>query len=249
MDNNKSKQDDGFYKKCVKRILDILSSAFAIIILFPLLIILSFAGAIAMKGNPFFTQLRTGKKQKNGIEKEFKLIKFRTMSNAKDAEGNLLPDEVRLNRYGRVLRMTSLDELPELFNICKGDMSIVGPRPLVPEYIKYYTTEERKRHDVRPGLTGLAQVNGRSYLSWDEIFKYDIEYTNNVTFLQDLKIILMTAKKVFARENIADASEFKTDEEGRLYVTIDGHRRYIHKELNVERQVLGKNKSASLHEV
>ena len=157
-----------------------------------------------MKGNPFFTQERPGKN-----EKIFKLIKFRTMSNAKDKDGNLLPDDVRLNKYGRILRSTSLDELPELLNILKGDMSIVGPRPLLIEYLPYYTEEESHRHDVTPGLTGLAQVNGRNAISWDDKLAYDVDYVKNITFVNDVRIVLKTFEKVFKRSDIQVGSGFK----------------------------------------
>ena len=148
-----------------------------------------------MKGNPFFTQKRPGLN-----EKVFKLIKFRTMSNAKDEFGNLLPDELRINKYGKFLRSTSLDELPELFNILKGDMSIIGPRPLLVSYLNYYTETERHRHDVRPGLTGLAQVNGRSFITWEEIFQYDLQYVSELTFGLDIKILFKTVMTVLKRE-------------------------------------------------
>lgn len=157
-----------------------------------------------MRGNPFFTQLRPGKvNKKTGKEKIFKLVKFRTMSNKKDKDGNFLPDDVRLNKYGRILRSTSLDELPELWNILKGDMSIVGPRPLLSEYIPYYTEEERHRHDVRPGLTGLAQVNGRNFVSWDNRLAFDIQYVNHITFVGDLRIIFQTVLKFIKKQDIA----------------------------------------------
>ena len=170
------------YAKFFKRVFDFTVSLVALIVLSPILLILTVIGAIAMKGNPFFTQMRPGKiNKKTGEEKIFKLIKFRTMSNAKDKDGKLLPDDVRLNKYGRILRSTSLDELPELLNILIGDMAIVGPRPLLVEYIPYYTEEERHRHDVRPGLTGLAQVNGRNAISWDQKLSYDIEYISKIT--------------------------------------------------------------------
>lgn len=186
------------YKNFVKRVIDFLLSLSAIIILSPIWIILIVLGSIAMKGNPYFLQQRPGYK-----EKTFNLIKFRTMSNAKDSNGNLLSNEVRLNKYGRILRSTSLDELPELFNILLGNMSIVGPRPLLPEYIPYYTEEEHHRHDVRPGLTGLAQVNGRNAISsWEERFAYDLEYVNNCSFLLDIQIIIKTALKVVKRSDI-----------------------------------------------
>lgn len=150
-----------------------------------------------MHGNPFFTQERPGKD-----EKIFKLIKFRTMSNAKDSNGKLLPDDQRLTRYGIFLRSTSLDELPELFNIFIGDMSFIGPRPLMARYLPYYTKEERHRHDVRPGLTGFAQVHGRNSLTWDERFKYDLEYVEKISLWLDISIIFDTIKVVLKRENI-----------------------------------------------
>ena len=190
------------YEKFFKRFFDFSLSLFALIVLLPVLLLLTIIGAIAMKGNPFFTQPRPGKKGKDGKEKVFKLIKFRTMSNAKDENGNLLPDEKRLNSYGRFLRSTSADELMSLWNILKGDLAIVGPRPLAVLYLPYYTKEERHRHDVRPGLTGLAQVNGRNNLSWDEKFAYDLQYVNHITFLGDISILFKTVKKVFVHEGI-----------------------------------------------
>lgn len=185
------------YAKCFKRLLDFVLSLCAIIVLSPLLLILTIIGAIKMKGNPFFIQERPGQH-----EKVFKLIKFRTMTNEKDKDGNLRPDEVRLNGYGKFLRSTSLDELPELFNICKGDMSIIGPRPLLVQYLPYYKETEKHRHDVRPGLSGLAQVNGRNLVKWEQRLAMDVEYVNNITFIGDVKIILKTIKKVFAKEDI-----------------------------------------------
>lgn len=191
------------YAKFFKRTIDFCLSLFALIVLSPILLILIILGAIKMKGNPFFTQLRPGKD-----EKIFKLIKFRTMTNEKDESGKLLPDEIRLTKYGKFLRSTSLDELPELLNILKGDMSIVGPRPLLVEYLPYYTEEEKHRHDVRPGLTGLAQVNGRNNLSWEERFNYDLNYISNLNFLNDIKIIIATIKKVVCRNDIQINTEF-----------------------------------------
>lgn len=160
-----------------------------------------------MKGNPFFVQQRPGKKGKDGQEKIFKLIKFRTMSNAKDKDGKLLPDDQRLNKYGAWLRSTSLDELPELVNIFIGDLSICGPRPLLVEYLPYYTQEERHRHDVRPGLTGWAQVNGRNGLEWEKRFEYDVYYVRNISFLLDMKIIFMTISAVLKREGVHENTQ------------------------------------------
>lgn len=185
--------------KYIKRILDIISSLLAIIILSPLLGILTVIGAFEMKGNPFFTQERPGKD-----EKIFKLVKFRTMTNAKDKDGNLLSDAERLTKYGKFLRNTSLDELPELFNILKGDMSVIGPRPLLVQYLPYYTEKEKYRHDVRPGLTGLAQVNGRNSLDWEHRFECDVEYVENLSFFSDVKILLKTIQKVIQRSDVAE---------------------------------------------
>ncbi len=189
------------YKKYVKRILDFFLSLIALLILMPLLVVLMILGAIAMKGNPFFVYPRVGKN-----EKVFNLIKFRSMSNLKDENGKYLPDEIRLNKYGRFLRSTSLDELPELINILIGEMSIVGPRPLPYNYLAYYTEEERHRHDVRPGLTGLAQINGRNAISWEKRFAYDLEYISDITFINDVRIILKTVEKVVKRADIGEGS-------------------------------------------
>ncbi|OWV24478.1 sugar transferase [Fibrobacter sp. UWB2] len=189
------------YARFFKRPLDFFCALAAIICLSPVLVVLTILGAIKMKGNPFFTQPRPGLN-----EKIFKLIKFRTMTNEKDANGNLLPDDVRLNAYGKFLRSTSLDELPELFNILKGDMAVIGPRPLLVEYLPRYNSEQKHRHDVRPGLSGLAQVNGRNAITWEQKFKYDVEYVNNVTFFGDVKIILTTLKKAVKREGISGAN-------------------------------------------
>lgn len=185
--------------KYIKRILDIISSLLAIIILSPILGMLTVIGAFEMKGNPFFTQERPGKD-----EKIFKLIKFRTMTNAKDENGELLSDAERLTKYGKFLRNTSLDELPELFNILKGDMSVIGPRPLLVQYLPYYTEKEKHRHDVRPGLTGLAQVNGRNSLDWEHRFECDVEYVENLSFFSDVKILLKTIQKVIQRSDVAE---------------------------------------------
>lgn len=185
------------YRVFFKRFYDMLLSGLAILVLSPILLILIIVGAIKMKGNPFFTQLRPGKN-----EKIFKLVKFRTMTNAKDKNGNFLPDDKRLTRYGKILRSTSLDELPELFNIFVGHMSIVGPRPLLVKYLPLYNEEQRHRHDVRPGLTGYAQVNGRNTISWEEKFKLDVEYTRKITFFGDIKIIFQTVFNVLKKEGI-----------------------------------------------
>ena len=185
------------YSKFFKRFFDFMLSLLALLALLPLLLILTVLGAIKMKGNPFFTQLRPGKD-----EKIFRLIKFRSMTCQKDADGNLLPDEVRLTRYGKLLRSTSLDELPELINILKGDMSIVGPRPLLVKYLPYYTERERIRHAVRPGLTGYAQVHGRNAVSWEEKFAKDVWYVEHLTLLTDIKVILDTVKTVLSRNGV-----------------------------------------------
>lgn len=185
---------NGIYARYIKRPMDFFLSFCAVAVLSPILLVLTIIGAIVMKGNPFFVQERPGKN-----EKIFKLIKFRTMTCEKDKDGKLLPDEERLTGYGNFLRHTSLDELPELFNILKGDMSIIGPRPLLPEYLPYYTETERHRHDVRPGLSGLAQINGRNAVTWEEKFSWDLKYVGDITFFGDIRIILLTVKKAFIK--------------------------------------------------
>lgn len=213
----------GPYEKYFKRPLDFILGVLTIIVFSWLYIILVVLGIFFMRGNPFFLQERPGKN-----EKIFKLVKFRTMDNRKDKNGVLLPDEIRLNRYGKFLRSTSLDELPEIFNIIKGDMSIIGPRPLLVRYLPYYSTEEHHRHDVRPGLTGYAQVHGRNYVSWEEKFKMDIKYVNTISFKGDFKIITDTIKTVLKRENIETASSIVHD--GVLYQPLDVERSSINKE-------------------
>ena len=189
------------YRNCLKRVFDFILSLMAIIVLSPALLILIICGAIGMKGNPFFTQLRPGKIGKNGKEKIFKLIKFRSMTNEKDENGNLLPDEKRLKGYGKFLRSTSLDELPELFNILKGDMAIIGPRPQLVRDMVFMNEDQRKRHSVRPGLSGLAQVSGRNNITWEQKFEYDLKYIEKITFFGDIGLIFKTIVKVFKRED------------------------------------------------
>lgn len=195
------------YKHFFKRLIDFTLSLLAVLALSPVLVLLIIIGAISMKGNPFFTQLRPGKG-----ERIFRLIKFRTMTNETDASGKLLPDEVRLVPYGKFLRSTSLDELPELLNILKGDMSIVGPRPQLVRDMVFMTPEQRRRHDVTPGLTGLAQCSGRNNMSWEQKFAYDLQYIADISLWNDIAIILKTAVKVFQRDGIAKEG-MATDED------------------------------------
>lgn len=202
-----------FYRQFFKRFYDVLFSAIALILLSPVIFVLTLIGAIAMHGNPFFVQKRPGKiDKKTGKEKIFNLIKFRTMTNQKDSQGNLLPDEVRLNKYGEFLRSTSLDELPELLMIFIGHMSIVGPRPLLVEYLERYSEEQRNRHNVRPGLTGYAQVNGRNAVTWEERFSMDVWYSENVSFFGDIGIVLKTVKTVLLREGINSETSVTMEE-------------------------------------
>ena len=200
------------YRQFFKRFYDFVLSLIAIVVLSPLLLILTIAGAIAMRGNPFFTQLRPGKKDKNGNEKIFRLIKFRTMSNKKDSDGNLLSDAQRLNKYGKFLRSTSLDELGELVNILKGDMSIVGPRPLLVKYLPLYNDEQRRRHNVRPGLTGYAQSHGRNAISWEEKFELDDYYVDHYSLWLDVKIIFKTLFVVLKHDGISSELSVTIDD-------------------------------------
>lgn len=186
------------YLKYFKRPMDFVLSTFAILILSPVLLILVFLISINLGSPVLFKQQRPGLN-----EKIFTMYKFRTMTDEKDENGRLLPDDIRLTKFGRILRATSLDELPELFNIAKGDMSIVGPRPLLVQYLGLYNNNQRRRHDVRPGLTGKAQINGRNSISWEHKFDLDIEYVDSVSFIEDCKIIFMTIKKVVLRDGIS----------------------------------------------
>ena len=195
------------YRNFVKRVLDFLLSLTAILLLSPVLFILIIAGVIKMGGNPFFTQERPGKDGRI-----FKLVKFKSMNTKRDKDGELLPDEMRLTSYGKFIRNTSLDELPELVNILKGDMAIVGPRPLLVKYLTRYNEVQARRHEVRPGLTGLAQVNGRNAISWEEKFRYDVEYVDNISFLLDIKIICKTALKVIKRDGISSETSATMEE-------------------------------------
>lgn len=195
------------YARFFKRFIDMILSLCAVIVLSPLLLVLIVLGMIFMGGNPFFYQERPGKD-----EKIFRLIKFRSMDNRKDENGDLLPDDVRLNKYGRFLRASSLDELPELFNILKGDMAIIGPRPLLVKYLERYNEEQHHRHDVRPGLTGYAQAHGRNAVSWEDKFAMDIWYTKNITFIGDIKIIKDTMMTVLKREGISSETSATMEE-------------------------------------
>ena len=206
----------GPYERFIKRGLDAFLATGALIVLSPVLLVTAILVRTKLGSPVLFKQDRPGKD-----EKIFKLYKFRSMTYQRDENGNLLPDDVRLTKFGRALRSTSLDELPELLNIIKGDMAVIGPRPLLVEYLPYYTEVEHHRHDIRPGLTGWAQVNGRNAIgSWEERFKYDLEYVNHVTFAMDLKVLLTTVKKVVRRSDIQVGSDIKV---GRLDVARSGN--------------------------
>ncbi|QDZ83880.1 sugar transferase [Bacillus sp. ALD] len=189
--------NNGIYRKYIKRLLDIILSLVAIIFLSLLFLTVAFLVRVKLGSPVLFKQKRPGMN-----EKIFLMYKFRTMTDERDEDGELLPDDVRLTKFGKFLRSTSLDELPELFNILKGDMSLVGPRPLLVQYLTLYNEYQKRRHEVRPGLSGLAQVNGRNAISWEEKFNLDVKYVENVSFLLDIKIIFLTIKKVFVREGI-----------------------------------------------
>ena len=205
------------YQKFFKRFLDVILSACALIVLSPVMLVVAILVRMKLGSPVIFCQERPGKD-----EEIFKMYKFRTMTDARDEAGQLLSDDVRLTKFGRVLRSTSLDELPELWNILKGDMSIVGPRPLLVRYLPYYTEEERHRHDVRPGLTGLAQVYGRNSLPWDERLQLDLQYLERISLVVDIQIALLTIKKVLLRQDIAMGSEntmqdLDVERKGRIY--------------------------------
>ena len=189
------------YSKFLKLLLDFLIAYFILLLFSPLLVLVIVLLLINNKGSIFFLQDRPGRKQKT-----FKVIKFKTMNDRKDAEGNLLPDHVRLTTLGKFIRSTSLDELPQLINVLKGDMSLIGPRPLLVKYLPLYSKEQARRHDVRPGITGWAQVNGRNAISWEQKFGYDVWYVDNISFLLDIKILWLTLKKVMVREGISSST-------------------------------------------
>ena len=195
------------YRKFFKRFFDVLLSGCALILLSPVLLIVAVLVRTKLGSPVIFCQERPGKN-----EKIFKMYKFRSMTDARDENGVLLPDEVRLTRLGRILRSTSLDELPELWNILRGDMSIVGPRPLLVKYLPLYNEEQRHRHDVRPGLTGLAQVNGRNAITWEDRFIYDVRYVSRITAWGDLKILLQTVSSVMRREDISSGTSATMEE-------------------------------------
>lgn len=201
---------NSLYAKYIKRMFDIALSATGLLLLLPIYLVVAFLVRIKLGSPVIFCQLRPGKG-----EKIFKLYKFRTMTEAKDENGQLLPDEARLTKFGKVLRSTSLDELPELINILKGEMSVVGPRPLAVQYLPYYNQLERHRHDMRPGLTGLAQISGRGQIGWEERFAYDLRYIENVSLRMDVTILFRTVQKVFLRENIVSAEGLKNFDEFR----------------------------------
>ena len=202
-----SRGKDGIYCRYIKRLLDILLSGCALVILLPVLLVVAILVRTKLGSPVIFCQERPGKD-----EKIFRMYKFRSMTDERDEDGNLLPDEVRLTKFGRLLRSTSLDELPELWNIFKGDMSIVGPRPLLVKYLPLYNEEQHHRHDVRPGLTGLAQVSGRNAITWEEKFFHDVRYVENVSFFLDVQIVISTVKKVLKHEGISSDSSATMEE-------------------------------------
>ena len=193
------------YNKYFKRILDFLISFISLVMLSPIILLITLLLAFVNKGKPFFFQIRPGFN-----EKLFKIVKFKTMTDAKDSEGNLLPDNERMTKVGNLVRKTSLDELPQLWSVLKGDMSLIGPRPLLPEYLPLYNNEQKKRHLVKPGITGWAQINGRNAISWQQKFEYDVWYANNISFLTDVNIFFKTFAKVFKSEGINTAGQVTT---------------------------------------
>lgn len=229
------------YAKFFKRMIDFTASLIALIVLSPVLLILTIVGAIVMRGNPFFVQTRPGKKRKNGVERLFKLIKFRTMRNAYDENGEFLPDSERLTAYGKFLRATSLDELPELINILIGQMSFVGPRPQLVRDMIFMTQGQRRRHDAVPGLTGLAQVSGRNNITWEKKFQYDLKYIDDgITFCGDLKIVMKTLQVVLKRsDTVREGTQTDMDfgDWMMLHGTID--QKEYEKKMEEAKQLLG----------
>ncbi len=224
------------YKGFIKRFADFLISLCAILVLWPFLLIFAIIGAVAMKGNPFFLQKRPGFN-----EKVFSLIKFRTMTCEKDKEGKLLPDDKRLTAYGKFLRSTSIDELPELFNILVGDMSLIGPRPQLVRDMVFMSENQRRRHSVRPGLSGLAQVNGRNAIAWESKLNYDLEYIENISFWGDVKIFFKTIKKVFAREDISEEGKATAEDFGDYLLRTGAVTREKYDELMLKAQKILEN--------
>ena len=224
------------YKGFIKRFADFLISLCAILVLWPFLLIFAIIGAVAMKGNPFFLQKRPGLN-----EKVFSLIKFRTMTCEKDKEGKLLPDDKRLTAYGKFLRSTSIDELPELFNILVGDMSLIGPRPQLVRDMVFMSENQRHRHSVRPGLSGLAQVNGRNAIAWESKLNYDLEYIENISFWGDVKIFFKTIKKVFAREDISEEGKATAEDFGDYLLRTGAVTREKYDELMLKAQKILEN--------
>lgn len=220
----------GFYERHIKRPLDFALALFATILFWPLLLIIGIAVRMNLGSPVVFTQERPGL----GGE-IFKIKKFRTMTDDRDADGNLLPDGKRLTKFGKFLRASSVDEGLELLNILKGDISIVGPRPLLTRYLPYYSSEEMHRHDVRPGLTGLSQVHGRNYTPWQDRFGYDLSYVNNITFIGDIKILLNTVKVVLLHIGVVDRTQIQVDENGDTFIAVNGVKHKYPKPLDVER--------------
>ena len=218
--NKSPKRSHAIYRDYLKRIIDFLLCVLILLVFWWLYVIVAVLVKINLGSPVLFSQKRPGKD-----EKEFLLLKFRSMTNEKDESGQLLPDDVRLTKFGKLLRLTSLDEIPELFNILKGDMSFIGPRPLLTRYLPYYTAEEHHRHDVRPGITGLAQVNGRNFITWEETFAYDLEYVRDCSFILDIKILLKTVGKVLTHSDISDATQGVEDSSGqRVHDSLDKER-------------------------
>ena len=237
----------GIYEHGFKRIIDLLIALIALIGLFPLLVLLSVFGMVLMRGNPWFFQWRPGKKDVNGQEQIFRIIKLRTMTNDRDISGNLLPDSQRITSYGRFIRSTSLDEIFQLINVVKGDMALIGPRPQLVRDMVFMTEKQRKRHNVRPGISGLAQIRGRNALSWEGKLAADIEYVENISFRGDVHIIFETIGKVLKRENISSEGMDTAEDYGDYLLRIGRITRMMYDEKQQEANALIK--AAEFHVV